>query len=77
MTDWIQRWKEGKIGWHRQQPNSKLIEFIDCLELQQGDCVFVPLCGKSVDMLYLLDQGYQVLGVELSELAAEQFFCRK
>lgn len=74
MTDWIQRWKEGKIGWHRQQPNSKLIEFIDCLELQQGDCVFVPLCGKSVDMLYLLDQGYQVLGVELSELAAEQFF---
>ena len=74
MTDWIQRWKEGKIGWHRQQPNSKLIEFIDCLQLEKGDEVFVPLCGKSADMIYLLDRGYRVIGVELSALAAEQFF---
>ncbi len=74
MTNWIQRWEQGKIGWHRDRPNSKLIEFIDCLSLQKGDCVFVPLCGKSVDMLYLLEQGYQVFGVELSLLAAEQFF---
>ena len=74
MTDWIQRWKEGKIGWHRQQPNSKLIEFIDCLQLEEGDEVFVPLCGKSADMIYLLDRGYRVIGVELSTLAAEQFF---
>ena len=74
MTDWIQRWKEGKIGWHRDQPNSKLIEFISCLELSAGDTVFVPLCGKSADMIYLAQQGYKVIGVELSELAAEQFF---
>ncbi len=74
MTDWIQRWKEGKIGWHRQQPNSKLIEFIDCLQLKKGDEVFVPLCGKSADMIYLLDRGYRVIGVEFSKLAAEQFF---
>lgn len=74
MTDWIQRWKDNKIGWHRDLPNSKLIEFIDCLELNPGDMVFVPLCGKSQDMIYLMEQGYQVLGVELSVLAAEQFF---
>ncbi len=74
MTNWIQRWEMGKIGWHRDQPNTKLIEFIDCLALQQGERVFVPLCGKSADMLYLLEQGYQVLGVELSSLAIEQFF---
>jgi len=73
-TDWIQRWKDTQIGWHRDQPNSKLIEFIDCLQLKQGDTVFVPLCGKSYDMVYLLEQGFKVVGVELSPLAIEQFF---
>jgi len=73
-TDWIQRWKDAQIGWHLDQPNSKLIEFIDCLELQNGDTVFVPLCGKSQDMVYLLGQGFKVIGVELSYLAIEQFF---
>lgn len=66
--------KVGKIGWHKNQPNSRLIEFIDCLKLSVNACVFVPLCGKSMDMLYFLEKGFKVLGVELSELAAEQFF---
>jgi thiopurine S-methyltransferase len=74
MTDWIQRWKDGEIGWHRDQVNSKLVEFVDCLQLNRGDTVFVPLCGKSADMLYLLEQGFKVIGVELSQLAIEQFF---
>ncbi len=74
MTDWIQRWKDGKIGWHRDDVNSKLIKFIDCLKLKVGGTVFVPLCGKSADMLYLLEQGFKVIGVELSQLAIEQFF---
>lgn len=74
MTDWIARWQEGKIGWHKNQSNSRLIEFIDCLKLSANACVFVPLCGKSVDMLYFLDNGFKVLGVELSELATRQFF---
>ncbi|BBB24146.1 thiopurine S-methyltransferase [Isorropodon fossajaponicum endosymbiont JTNG4] len=74
MTDWITRWQEGKIGWHKNQPNSRLIEFIDCLKLSTNACVFVPLCGKSVDMLYVLEKGFKVLGVELSELATRQFF---
>lgn len=73
-TDWIQRWKDGKIGWHRDQVNSKLIEFIDCLRLNQGDTIFVPLCGKSADMVYLLKQGFKVIGVELSQLAIKHFF---
>lgn len=74
MTDWIQRWKNGEIGWHRDTANAKLIEFIEYLQLQKGDTVFVPLCGKSQDMLYLLEQGYKVIGVELSALAIDAFF---
>lgn len=72
--DWIQRWEEGSTGWHRDEPNDKLIEFIACLSLQKTDTVFVPLCGKSGDLLYFLQQGYQVVGVELSSLAIEAFF---
>ena len=74
MTDWIQRWKDNQIGWHRDSVNDKLVEFIACLALSPGDRVFVPLCGKSQDMIYLLERGFNVVGVELSQLAIEQFF---
>lgn len=36
--------------------------------------MFVPLCGKSLDMLWLAEQGYRVLGIELSASACESFF---
>ena len=39
-----------------------------------NNCVLVPLCGKSIDMLWLHEQGHQVLGIELSEKAVKAFF---
>jgi thiopurine S-methyltransferase len=42
--------------------------------LPDGAPVFVPLCGKSLDMLWLREQGHAVLGVELSEKAVSAFF---
>lgn len=36
--------------------------------------MLVPLCGKSADLLWLAQQGYEVTGVELSEIAARAFF---
>jgi thiopurine S-methyltransferase len=72
-TDWVLRWQQGKTGWHKAEVNSKLITFINQLKLKQGDGIFVPLCGKSLDMLYLAEQGFQVVGVELSQLAIESF----
>jgi thiopurine S-methyltransferase len=44
------------------------------LNIAPGSRVFVPLCGKSKDMLWLLAQGYEVIGVELSLLAVQAFF---
>ncbi len=35
--------------------------------------VLVPLCGKSLDLLWLRDQGYSVIGVELSDIALQAF----
>lgn len=72
---WTDRWKEGNTGWHRQEVNAYLIKYVD--ELTGGRAkvrVFVPLCGKSVDMLWLADQGHAVIGVEVAKKAIENFF---
>lgn len=47
------------------------------LALPAGSRVFVPLAGKSLDMLWLAERGHRVLGVELSPLAVEQFFAEQ
>jgi thiopurine S-methyltransferase len=44
------------------------------LPLSSGGEVFVPLCGKSLDMVWLRQQGCKVLGVELSSIAVQDFF---
>jgi thiopurine S-methyltransferase len=74
MTDWHSRWESNKIGWHADQVNRQLVEYFSELNLVDGDKIFVPLCGKSLDMLYLLQRGLKVVGVEMSEIAAQQFF---
>ena len=74
MTDWISRWENNKIGWHADQINRQLIEYLDKLNLSSGDTIFVPLCGKTKDMLFLLENQINVIGVEMSSIAAEQFF---
>lgn len=71
---WISRWNENKTAFHQHTVNSSLREHLPGLGLAPGARVFVPLCGKSLDMLWLRDQGYEVLGVELSPVAAEAFF---
>lgn len=71
---WLQKWQDNHIGFHQNQVHPQLIKFIHKLTLNNGDKIFVPLCGKSLDMLYLAEQGYHVMGIELSEMAVKQFF---
>ncbi|QSA98940.1 thiopurine S-methyltransferase [Methylococcus sp. EFPC2] len=71
---WHERWATGQIGFHQSEINPHLRRFWPALELPKGSRVFVPLCGKSRDMLWLCDQGYEVIGVELSPVAVEAFF---
>lgn len=68
---WLDRWQTGRIGFHQEGVDPKLIEFWPTLP--QNSRVLVPLCGKSNDMIWLAEQGYQVTGVELSPLAVIQF----
>ncbi|MBN8921535.1 MAG: thiopurine S-methyltransferase [Rhodanobacter sp. 68-29] len=71
---WLERWREGRIGFHRDQPLPLLLKYWPTLDLPPGCRVLVPLCGKTLDMPWLAAQGHHVLGVELSPLAVEQFF---
>ncbi len=71
---WHNRWESDDIGFHQAQGNIRLQQFWDRLALSPEDTVFVPLCGKSMDMVWLAGQGHSVLGIEASSLAVEAFF---
>lgn len=71
---WRNRWQTGQISFHQAEVEKYLRAHVGRLGLAQGATVFVPLCGKSIDVLWLATQGYQVVGVELSGLACEAFF---
>ncbi len=71
---WHDKWKTKDIKFDQPQPNQLLQKYSYKLDLKFTDRVFVPLCGKSVDMIWLIKQGYEVLGVELSPIACELFF---
>ena len=70
---WHDRWTNNQIGFHQEEVNAHLSEFWP-VAMQAGGKVFAPLCGKSVDLLWLRDQGYQVVGIELSPIAVRDFF---
>lgn len=71
---WLQRWKEGQIGFHRREVMPLLESHWSGLGLAPDSRVLVPLAGKSLDMHWLAAQGHRVLGIELSSLAVQQFF---
>jgi len=71
---WLENWKNNKIGFHQQITNPYLTLFWKQLDIAAKSLVFVPLCGKSLDLLWLCQHGHKVLGVEVSDLAASQFF---
>jgi len=70
---WRERWRTGQIGFHQSAVDSRLTQHWDDLELAGGSRVFVPLCGKSLDLEWLREGGYLVAGVELSAVALESF----
>lgn len=71
---WLEKWQRQETGFHQHDVNPSLREFWPRLGLAAGDPVFVPLCGKSGDMIWLRDRGHPVVGVELSPLATAAFF---
>lgn len=72
---WKKSWEEGNFNWHQDTVHKMLQKYFDELTAGRSNVrVFVPLCGKSLDMLWLAEQGHSVVGVEVSKLAIESFF---
>ncbi|HEY0894894.1 MAG TPA: thiopurine S-methyltransferase [Cellvibrio sp.] len=71
---WHKKWQESDIGFHNSDANPLLVKHFPALGLATGSRIFLPLCGKTLDIHWLLAQGFQVVGVELSPIAIEQLF---
>lgn len=71
---WHQRWEKNEIGFHEGKANPLLVKHFHELSLAKGRRIFVPLCGKTLDISWLLSRGCRVAGAELSQLAIEQLF---
>lgn len=68
---WINKWQNGETRFHQSQYHPLLVKYGD--KLTKGT-ILVPLCGKSLDMTYLVSKGHSVIGVELSPIACKDFF---
>ncbi|MEM7080136.1 MAG: thiopurine S-methyltransferase [Pseudomonadota bacterium] len=73
---WLERWQRNQIGFHQTQHNPMLLDYWPRLGLDPAESVFVPLCGKSLDMQWLAAQGHDVVGVELAQIAVENYFAQ-
>lgn len=71
---WHQRWRTNEIPFHERAANPLLLKHFPALALAKGCRVFVPLCGMSLDIGWLLSRGHAVAGAELSEIAVQQLF---
>ncbi len=71
---WHQRWQSGELGFHQKEANRMLVDCFTELSITEDDRVFVPLCGKSLDIAWLLSRRFRVAGAELSELAVTHLF---
>jgi len=73
-TFWHRKWERNEIAFHENEANPLLIKYFNKLSLENGSRVFLPLCGKSLDIPWLLNHGFCVVGAELSKMAVEQLF---
>lgn len=71
---WHERWKNGQIGFHQNETNAYLLKHWQNLSLSKDSLVFVPMAGKTTDILWLISQGFKVIANELSEKAVNAFF---
>lgn len=75
LQEWHEKWVDHKIAFHEEQGNQLLKKHLDTfLDVKNGLRVFFPLCGKAVEMKWFADRGHSVVGVEICEIAIQEFF---
>lgn len=72
---WHEVWqREGRPGFDQAEVNPGLKTWWSTLGIADGERVYVPLCGRSLDMVWLAERGHPVVGTELSQKAILSFF---
>ncbi len=71
---WHAKWASNQIGFHLTDVNTLLTDHWHTTQPKREDRVFVPLCGKSEDLVWLAEKHNDVQGVELSPIAVRAFF---
>ena len=71
---WHRKWAENQIGFHENEANPLMVNNFKFLCLPKGSRIFVPLCGKTNDIAWLLSNDYRVVGIELVKMAVEELF---
>lgn len=71
---WHDKWERNEIGFHLSEANPLLTQHFPQLNLEKGQRIFLPLCGKTLDIDWLLDAGMVVVGIELNEGAVTDLF---
>jgi thiopurine S-methyltransferase len=71
---WHNKWQKNEIGFHLPEANPLLVNYFPALQLAPRSRIFLPLCGKTLDIHWLLSQGFRVVGAELSTIAVEGLF---
>lgn len=74
ISYWQGRWQNGEIGFHLPRAHPKLLTWWPDICPDHSASVFVPLAGKTLDLLWLHARGHRVIAVEASELAIQAFF---
>jgi len=72
---WQDRWQAGQIGFHKPEPHDLLVRHQP--DLKGRARVYVPLCGKSVDLVWLFEHGHDVVGSEFVPEAVAAFFAEQ
>ncbi|XP_060084623.1 thiopurine S-methyltransferase-like [Ylistrum balloti] len=76
MQGWLNCWEKKTIPWHHTDVHETIEKYYEILAASPTakNKIFIPLCGKTVDIKYLVDRGNEVVGLEASEIAVRDFF---
>lgn len=71
---WNERWEKNEIAFHMKEINPMIVNHFNELNLSKGKRIFVPLCGKTLDIKWLLLNEYHIVGIELNKKAIDSLF---
>lgn len=73
--DWDYRWGKSQTQFHMPKIHPMLSKHSDTLTGKRKNLrIFLPLCGKAVDLKWLADDGHDVVGLECAEKGCREFF---